>query len=67
MLSRSVKISALVLATAMFASSAFAASTIPMGPYPTKAVASAIPMGPYPTKAVASAIPMGPYPTGKTS
>ena len=67
MLSRSVKISALVLASAMFTSSAFAASAIPMGPYPTKVVASAIPMGPYPTKVVGGAIPMGPYPTGKTS
>ena len=36
MLSRSVKISALVLATAMFASSAFAAAAVPMNPFPTK-------------------------------
>ncbi len=36
MFTHSVKVSALVLASAMLSSSAFAASAIPMGPFPTK-------------------------------
>ena len=67
MFSTSLKVCAVVLCAALAVPASFAASSMPMNPFPTGKVAAAVPMNPFPTGKVAVAVPMNPFPTGKVA